>query len=197
MHCDQRMEKCRRSFFAMKDLGLSYPGADCNVKSYLWKSLCQPVLMYGSDCISISKSKVKEMESLQGKLLKSCLGFDKRCRSTPLLEALNVSRISDCIMFSNASLMKRIMFVDSPINRLTCYLLSLYITKGTIIPNTLIHRLVTFGLSPTKCISTSPHPPSHTFSGCTDSLRFLLMHEHFIKPYSDEHILSCLLLRSF
>ena len=38
---------------------------------------------------------------------------------------------------------------------------------------------------------------AQTETGVVDTLRSLLMHEHFIKPYSEEHIMAALLLRAF
>ena len=183
----------------MKDAGLSYPGTDSEVKSYLWRSMCQPILLYGFDCVTPTATNLKSLESTQGMLLKKCLGLDKRCFTTPLLEALRIPKIIDCIKFSNASLINRIMKVDSPTNKLNAYLLSLYITQNQLIPNTLVQRLVMHGLSPTSCMFShvkSKHSNA-TISGTVDSLRYLLSHCNFIKPYSEEHILSYLLLRSF
>ena len=197
-HCRKRLDKCRRSFYSMKDSGLSYPGTASDVKAYMWRTMCQPILLYGFDCIAPNVSNLKSVESTQGNLLKKCLGLDKRSLSSPLLQALKVHKITDCITFSNASLLNRIMKVESPVNRLNAYLLSLYTLQNVLIPNTLIHRIITFGLSPTKCMFTRLN--SKLFlsnSGTVDSLRYLLMHSNFIKPYSEEHILSYLLLRSF
>jgi hypothetical protein len=133
----------------LKDSGLSYPGTASDVKSYLWKTMCQPILLYGFDSVTPSATNLKSLESTQGTLLKKCLGFDKRSRTSPLLQALGVHKINDCLKFSNASLINRIMKVESPVKRLNAYLLSLYILKNQLIPNTLIHRIVMHGLSPT------------------------------------------------
>ena len=58
LHCERGMEKCCRSFFA-----LAYPGGHSNVKAYLWKTSCQPVLLYG---IAVTKADERRMDTLQG-----------------------------------------------------------------------------------------------------------------------------------
>jgi len=203
-HCESRVEKCRRSFHSLRDAGLSYPGANTKVKSYLWNSMCKPVLLYGTDSIALSNSDISLLESTQGKLLKCCLGFHKYCLTTPLLCALDISNIQSLLIASNASLFKRIMRIESPINRLSCYFLSLFILKKIVIPNTLIDRLIKANLSPIQCIyninialNMYRTQKWKVESGTIDALKFLLMSENFIKPYSEEHVLSYLLLRSF
>ena len=54
-HVDRRAEKCRRSFHSLRSLGLPYPGCHALVKAHLWKTICQPVLLYGSECIAMTE----------------------------------------------------------------------------------------------------------------------------------------------
>ncbi len=76
----------------------SYPGAASDVKAYIWKSMCHPILLYGSECTSLSKLGKQKLETSQANLLKQCLGLSKRCYSTDLLRALNVKRIADTLL---------------------------------------------------------------------------------------------------
>ena len=69
-HTEKRLQKCRQSFFSLADIGMSYPGLDSPTKSYLWKTICAPTLVYGYDAISLRNSDLKSMKSLQGTLLK-------------------------------------------------------------------------------------------------------------------------------
>ena len=36
-HVAKRIDKCRRSFYALNDVGMGYPGCSASIKSYLWK----------------------------------------------------------------------------------------------------------------------------------------------------------------
>ena len=68
-HVDNRLNKCRQSFYSLNSLGMSYPGAAPEVHAHLYKSICQPVLTYGTECMSNSKDQYRRMESIQGRLI--------------------------------------------------------------------------------------------------------------------------------
>ena len=197
-HIDSRINKCKCVFHSLRDAGLAYPGCASDVKAYLWNAMCQPVLLYGFDSLHVSQRSLSQLESTQGNLIKQCLGLSKRSRSTNLLQALGISKVEDKIKHSTASVLRGIFSVKSPVKDLNVHFLSLYVTQGLLIPGTLIERVVSMGLSPTKCAFTKCMKPNKgQFCGKTDSLRYLLMHEHFIKPYSEERTLTCLLTKSF
>ena len=195
---DKRTEKCRRSFHSMRDIGMSYPGLASDAKAYIWNTMCQPILLYGMDCIPLSNTGKHKLASTQGNLLKQSLGLNKRSHSSNLLKALNVNSIEAVIKRNTACLLKRIFNVPSPVQQLCCHFMSLYATKGILVPGTLVSRIVQSGLSPIDCVFNKIHKeaiPSEC--GIVDSLKALIMHEHFIKPYSEEHILASLLIRAF
>ena len=106
-HADKRAENCKRSFYNLRNIGMSYPGAGTDVKAYIWKSMCQPILLYGSDCMSLGKLGKQKLETSQANLLKQCLGLSKRCHSTDLLRALNVKRIADLSAQNSVNLLRR------------------------------------------------------------------------------------------
>ena len=61
MNC--MINKCKRAYHSLRDIGMAYPGSNSDVKAYLWRSICQPVLLYGSDAVNISKKGLSQMES--------------------------------------------------------------------------------------------------------------------------------------
>ena len=62
--CQNRLDKCRRSFHCIKDSGLSFPGTASDVKSYLWKTMCQPICMlYGFDSVTPSAKNLNSQEN--------------------------------------------------------------------------------------------------------------------------------------
>ena len=192
-----RSEKCKRQFYSLRDIGMGYPGCSPDVKSYIWKTMCQPVLNYGFESITVSKNQAKYLETIQGNLIKQSLGLSKKSRTSHLLQALNVSKIEDMIKQNTASLLKRIYVVDSPIRDLTSYFVSLFATKGELYPGTIVDRVLSYGLSPINCIFNKCSIPSHPENGIVDSIKALLMHENFIKPYTEQHVLCSLLTRAF
>ena len=119
-HVSNRIQKCDRSFYSLRNAGFSYPGAHSDVKSYM----CQPVLLYGSDCINLSSTDIKTMDTSQGKIIKQSLGLSKHSRNTNLLQALNINKVSHTINHSTLSLWNRLFCVESPTQTLWSYLCS-------------------------------------------------------------------------
>ena len=61
-HVDNRISNCRRSFYGLSSSGMCYPGLSSEAKSYIWKTVCSPVLTYGLECVylkGIDKSRLK------------------------------------------------------------------------------------------------------------------------------------------
>ena len=49
---DNRISNCRRSFYGLSSSGMCYPGLSSETKSYIWKTVCSPVLTWIRMCIS-------------------------------------------------------------------------------------------------------------------------------------------------
>ena len=196
-HVKKRKDKCRRLFYSLRDIGMAYPGCASDVKAYMWNTMCKPALSYGLDSIYLDNKCFKELETCQGNLAKQALGFSKRSKSSSLLQGLGITKMRQHISQCTASLFRRIFLTKTPIQSLCRYFLSLYITRGSLVPGTIVDRLVSYGLSPTRCAFIKYSVHSNVQCGIVDSLRHLLMHENFVKPYSEEHILATLLTKSF
>ena len=72
-------------------------------------------------------------------------------------------------------------------------------TKG-LVPNTIIDRVYKQGISPFNVLlKRELHPKISVSSidGVVDSLRYLIFHENFCKPWEYEHILASLLVKAF
>ena len=82
-------------------------------------------------------------------------------------------------------------------------LLSHFILNGTIIKGTLLDRIVGVGADPLDLItakSPSTSPVCDTTGeedGLVESLRFLLLHDDYSKPRSEEHILATMLTKAY
>ena len=76
-------------------------------------------------------------------------------------------------------------------------MLSQFISKGTIVPGTIVSNILSMVLSPVQFAFNDFKfhlPNSINDNGHIDSIRAM---ENFIKPYSDEHTLVYLLTKSF
>ena len=78
-------------------------------------------------------------------------------------------------------------------------LLANFMCNGVLVDGSLLDRVFKTGSSPTHLMFYKPARTESNFisDGVVDSLRYLTMHENFIKPYSDEHLLATLLTKAF
>jgi hypothetical protein len=200
-HVENRIKKCRQSFYNLQPAGILYPGASADVQSYLYKHVCQPSLTYGLDCMNVDDKGISMLDSTQGKIIKQSLGLSKRSHNTQILQALDIRSVSDIVSRNTRSLYYRICSNDSPARSLLFHFLSLYIVSGKIIQGSLLHSLIRRGFSPVKsafCQNTGKnHERGDNSDGHIESLKYLLHHENFIKPYSTEHYLVHLLTKAF
>ena len=119
---------------------------------------------------------------------------------THLLQALNIAPLDDLIKQRTLSTFHKVMQYDSPARDLELYLLAQH-ALGRSIDGTIVARISSMGLSPLNCVFSTPISHKiHIYTGqdgYIDSLRYLLHHSNFIKPYSEEHVITKLLTRSF
>ena len=95
-------------------------------------------------------------------------------------------------------LFHRIFRTNTPARDLQMTFLSHYLSSGQIIKGTILHKLVSIGVSPTHCAFHVPkNEPLTTPDGLVDSLKYLIYHDNYIKPDSDEHSLVMMMLKAF
>ena len=123
-HVDNRLNKCRLSFYGLNSIGMSYPGAAPEVQDHFYKSICQPVLTYSMECMSYSKDQFRRMESTQGCLIKQCLGLFKRTHNTAIVKALNIGKVQHIVNRNVLNLYHRIFKIKSPARSLMQFLLA-------------------------------------------------------------------------
>ena len=132
--------------------------------------------------------------------MKHVLGIPKRSHHTQLLEALDICSIKQIVNNRTTGLFHRIcQLQSSPAKDICMFELTEYILYNKTYSGTIVHRLTQQGISPLHALSSKPEKCSTSSSqdGTVDSLRQLIMHEQFIKPWSSQHILSTLLTKAF
>ena len=93
--------------------------------------------------------------------------------------------------------------VDSPARRLSEKLFSTILSKKLLIPGTIIHPMKNIAVSLVKglfskfYIAVPQIGNDNVNDGVVDSLRYLMSHGDFMKPYPNEHILGVLLTKVF
>ena len=154
--------------------------------------------MYGIESLNISNKCVKELQSIQGFIMKQVCALSKRSHHSGLLKAVNIESANVYINNATKTLFRRLCATDS-ITRNLClhFCLNKYIMHSTLIPGTIIDRIVGMGISPSSLLSDKCS--SHKYlpaDGLVDSLRAMLLSDNYIKPWSNEYILVKLLTRS-
>ena len=196
-HVKVRSTKCRRAYYSMSSVGMNYPGLSSDAKSYIWKSVCLPSLTYGVEAISINDQAIKQLDSLQGSLIKQCLGISKSSHRTHLCLAFKAS-MKEIIKQRVLALWHSAFKTDSPTRDLCTYWLSIYVHAGKVVPGTLLSRVLKTGVSPTRAaFNHLVYKSANETNGVTDSLHYLITHKNFIKPWSKEYAMAKLITRSF
>ena len=70
IHINTRVQKCKRSMYALSNCGMRYPGLSSSTKSHLFRSVCQPTLMYGVECLNVTSKNSNDLNSAQGSVIK-------------------------------------------------------------------------------------------------------------------------------
>ena len=111
-----------------------------------------------------------------------------------------VPHVTETVTSKTISLFRRFFRVDSPLSKFYSYMLATYILHGSETKGSILDRIIRLGLSPMQLvsdISPSVLESRPQEDGVVDSLRYLTAHENFIKPWSEEHVLSVILTRCF
>ena len=202
-HIRNRVRKCQQSMFGMASIGLSYPGLNSEVKAFLWNSIGNPILLYGMEAIATNKSDMEVLKTTQGNIIKRITGINKRSHHSKLLKALSIPPVEDIIIKNTIRLYHNIFKTDTPARDLQATMLSEYLINGRTTKGSLLDRIITGGRNPLKIIFDKQLYVCSTFDttepsdGVTDSLRYLVHHNDYNKPWSEEHILATLLTKAF
>jgi len=144
-HIENRARKCRRAAYSLMGAGLTYPGSSTEVKTHLWKTMCPPTLIYGTEALPLNKKNISMLESAQGNSIKACLGIPKRHHHTRLSHASHISPVEDATRSKVASLYNKLFSIDNPGRELKVYFLARFITTGVTTQRTLLDSLVKGG----------------------------------------------------
>ena len=160
------------------------------------------MLTYGLHCVWQTKSARDATDKLQAKLLKAALGLKVFSRSTPLLEALKIPKISSTIEIQQLVLFKTMLTSSSRTGYFYKTLIQEHLNGSTPGHRDLVSRVndtcIKYGISLVKYLyddsyanimkRAMKHFPVN--DGLVDSIRHLLA---FYNPYTT-NVLNLLLL---
>ena len=98
-HIENRKQAAQKAFYSLQAAGLKYEGK-------IYKTAVQTVMSYGCSSVHLTQSNLKELDTLQGKHLKTIMGLSYSCSTSPLLEGLNMIPISTMVKFGALGLFK-------------------------------------------------------------------------------------------
>ena len=157
--------------------------------------------MYGMECIYLKKSEIDHCKSVQGSIIKKITGFVKRSHHSYLLQALHIPPFNELLCKNTISLCKRLVTINCYARDLHSRILASYLLTGKRTKGTLVDRVVATGHSPVSILFNGPsdYKFSHNSldNGVVDSLRYLIHHENFLKPWRSDYILAGFLTRAF
>lgn len=135
-HVTKRIAAAQKSFYSLQGAGLSFKGVSPEVASHLYCVGVRTVLTYGCESLQMSKSSLKKMESVQGKLVKSFLGLRKTSHTTPLIQALKIPPIANSLSLASLNLLRSSLLYGSSASKFYLDIIS----SGVHSKNTLVQR---------------------------------------------------------
>jgi len=177
-HIISRKSACSRAFYGLLPAGMTSTHMDPTTKASLWNTVCQPTVMYGLSTLDLSSTQMKELDTHQSKLIKQSLQLSKLCRSSKLLNAMGVDKISTVLEKQTLTLFRSVMldkssgssFYGRIISDPKCHTNSLYHRATSIMKE---HK-ITFGQLMTGHVYKAKLRPKRHECGVTDSISTLL-----------------------
>ena len=75
---------------------------------FVYRQFCQSMCVYGLEVVKLSKAVLKQIDIRQNILLKTSLGLPKKVKTTPLLEALKVPRLTELYFLFKIKFLRQI-----------------------------------------------------------------------------------------
>ncbi len=201
-HCTNRTTSSRRPFYGLSNVGMCQTSLSARVKSYLWKYVCSPSLLYGVKSLSLTEKDSQQLGSDMGSMIKQSLRLSKYSYHSHLIQAMNIEPVSHSI---NTRITKlQIIFCQ----------LSISITVYVFMIKVYLHWNHCEGHITRTCYFTWDFPSGSLCqsenASCFSArqrykkgsfmiimINIMLFHDNFIKPWSAEYNLLRLLTCSF
>ncbi len=100
-HSNQRLKAARGAFHT-----LCVDGEQSDAMTKIYKHTAQPALLYRINCVFQKKKSIQWLDTAQGNFLTATIGITKSCRTTPLLDGLEIHKIHKDIRIQELGLLK-------------------------------------------------------------------------------------------
>ena len=139
-HATSRINSAKNAFYALQGAGLCNYGLNPQSISTLFRTIIQPCLLYGLNCVHQNKGAISKVNTTHNKLLKTALGLRHSTRSTPLVRAMGLKRIDDCIEQNELCLFKTVFLSNSRSKSFYSYMYSHF--TDSLNGKSLLHRVI-------------------------------------------------------
>ena len=107
-HIEERKTATIAAANGLRKIGIFSPAASATLKAFLYKTYVRPVLYYGLTVQSLNKGETNDIQTFESTLVKRIIGISKYCRSTALLDALDIESVKDKITTAKLDLFTRL-----------------------------------------------------------------------------------------
>ena len=187
----------------LASFSIAYPGFNSDVKAFLWNTIDCPILAYGMGSIDLSEIVIKHLRTMQGNTVERVIDISMHFHHSNILKAFAVPIVDDVVKKQYHEMLQKHLYANTPAKDLQYTFLAHFIIRGTAVKGTLLDRIVGAGADPLDLITANSPPTSPVCDttgeedGLVESLWFLLLHDDYNKPRSEEHILVTLLTKAY
>ena len=107
-HFSSRIKLFTLGYHSLKKCGITSDIVSTDVKLCFYKTYIRPMLYYGVENLTLNKTQLKTLQSLEGNLIKGMFRIGKKTRTTPLLRAVNVEKTEELHTRTKINFFKRL-----------------------------------------------------------------------------------------
>ncbi len=89
-HIEERRSNTIKAFNALRKTGITDLSVNPDLKSFMYKENCRPILFYGIENMNLNQKDYKEIQTSEATLIKYALNLCKSVKSKNLLKAVNL-----------------------------------------------------------------------------------------------------------
>ena len=108
-HLQERRMNTWNAYYSLKSIGIEGKDLSPKLKAHLIKTYVRAITYYGLENLTITKTDIKKLQTLEGNMIKKMLGISKRTHTTQLLYALGVEPVEIKLKNNKINFAKRLL----------------------------------------------------------------------------------------
>ena len=94
-HLDSKKKSAGSAFNSLRQVGITSRYTNFDIKSFLYKVYCRPILHYGAENLTLQLKDIESLQSTESSLIKMSLELPRQVKSTKLMEAMRIETTFD------------------------------------------------------------------------------------------------------